>query len=318
MKIESLQFLWVSSFAALSTKEQNQSVSILSEAYNNTNLDTNKINPQQTSCNAAKEIMIIGDLTGLTDRNWDTYAIPSILKLVRSFDVGIDAARFGLYSRSASAYNAYWCVNVEPYSNANSNIDPLVSIIQSKPCNVISLVGLSSVWGTLYGSRRLNIPVEILILTDWLHNNAGLQLYEADRIKKMGGVRFICAGVGSAVDYVYLAKLCGNNIIKIPSYGAIINSINQIAGNLCKGINAPTTLSTLSPSTKTTVAPTTIAPTIRPSALLTFSPTKALPITKRPTNYPTKAPRTTKVPTKYPTKAPRTTKTPTKRPTKPS
>lgn len=317
MNLKRFLFLSAVVSAALVYKKQNNTVTMLPEVFDNNESNIAKtLVAQQINCNAAKEIIIMADLTGFADSAWVNYAMPSILKLVRSFNVSTSAVRFEIYSRSSTAYNGYWCINVELFSNANSNINALISILQARPCNVLSPGGLSTVWGTVYGSRRSNIPVEILVLTDWLHHNGGINLFDVDRIKALGGVRFVCAGVGSAVDYGYLGTICGNNIIKISNYGVIINSVDQIASNLCNGINvptimAPTIVPSLVPSVSITATPATnspviapaAVPTIKPSPLMTFNPTK-LP-TKRPTNYPTKLQRTNyptiAKPTSYPT-----------------
>jgi hypothetical protein len=316
MNFKAFLLLGTSVLAALLPKEQGSyALTELLEAPNNqdSNIDPT-LSVQQVNCKAAKEIIIMADLSGLADSGWANYVMPSVLKLVRSFDVSTTAARFEIFSRSATGYSGYWCINVELFSSANANINSLVSTIQAMPCNVLSPIGLATLVGVLYGSRRANTPVEILVLTDWLHHDAGLELFDADRIKAMGGVRFVCAGVGSGVDYGYLGSLCSNNIIKITNYAGIINSVDQIAGNLCNGINTPTipvptAVPNIAPSAKVTNSPTANLPTIAPSPLLTFHPTKAPLTTKSPTKYPTKRP--TKYPTKYPTKAAPTTKNPT-------
>lgn len=277
MNVKSLLLFSASVISALSSKAQNNTVAVLTASYNNqdTNIAMTEV-AQQINCKATKEIVMMIDLH-LSDSDWAKYVMPSVIKLVRSFEVSASAARFEIFSRSATAYNGYWCINVALYSSANANINSLVSTIQAKPCNVLSPIGISTIRGTLYGSRRPNTPVEILWLTDWRLNNSGMRLFDIDSVKSIGGVRFVCAGVGPGIDYQYLGLICGNNIIKIANYGAVINSIDPIANNLCNGINTPT---------------------VKPSPLLTFSPTKAPRITKTPTKYPTKRRKT-----KYPTLA---------------
>lgn len=319
MNFKAFLLLGASVSAAFFSKEKNNSLDVLLDAtnYQDDNIDA------QAVCKNAKDIVIMADLSGVTESaGWNNYVLPFTNKLVRSFEISKTETRIELFSRFSTSYNGYWCIHVDLYSDANSNLNTLLAAIQV-PCHVFSPGGLSTVVIDIAGSRRQNIPVEILILTDWMSQNSGLDLYDADQIKELGGVRFVCAGVGTAVDYGYLGSLCGNNIIKIANYGAIINSADQIANNLCKGINTPTIpeqtkVPTLAPNQKPTAIPTTLPPTFKPSPLLTFSPTKA--VTKVPTKKPTKVPtniptkKLTKSPTKKPTKV--ATNMPTKKPTK--
>jgi hypothetical protein len=309
MKFKTLLLMAATITKVFSYKEQNTTAAVFTENYDLQDASvTPWITAQQINCDAAKDVVTMWDLSGLPDPGWDNNVIPAMQKLARSFEISFTAARFKISNRYSTTYNGYWCEAIEWYSNANSNINLLLAAIKNMPCNVLSLIGLGSLIGSLIGSRRPNTPVEILIVTDGKLQNSGFGMDEVNRVLNMGGVRFVCAGVGALVDYNYLRSICGSNVFKITNYAAIINSVDQIANNICNGFNTPTTTA---PTSRVTLGPTNMPTNKTPSPILTFRPTTFGP-SKTPTRIPTKYP-TKKRRTKYPTKAP--TNYPTKKTT---
>lgn len=263
---------------------------------------TSVIVAEKTTCKNPTDIVITEDFSGLTtDASWNSYVVQPLLALVGSFDVSPTTVKFDIASRDSRAFQNWWCNNVQLYSAANTDINSLMSTIQAKPCNILSPNALSSAFSVLYGSRRPNIPAKILLLTDGV-SSSGYSLTDVDRINSLGGITWICAGVGPNVDYKNLGSICGPNIFRIQNYGALSNSIPQIVANLCNDISTPTTpepttVPTITPSALITKIPTSIPtyPSAQPSKPITFSPTRKPK--KIPTKYPTKS-----KPTKYPTK----------------
>ena len=275
-------------------------------------------NNQLTNCNTPHEIMIMADLSGIVAASgWDNYVIPSMKMLVQSFDIG--ANRVGIFSRSFPPPSSFWCINVELGASSSSNMDELLAAINKMPLSyVISPGGLPTVQNYLIGGRRPNTPVVIMLLTDGKQQDKGLTPIAVSQVRSMGGIRFVCAGVGLAVDNGYLGSLCDNSI-RISNYDKIPGAIEQIANTICSGSNAPTAIATRAPSALPsnvqTLAPskkTTMVPSALPSNVQTLAPSKKTTIapsrkTKKPTNFPTKP-----LPTMYPTK-PMPTMYPTKK-----
>ncbi|MDP1815487.1 MAG: hypothetical protein Q8K92_13655, partial [Leadbetterella sp.] len=113
MNFKAFLLLSTSVFAALRSGKQNRNaVGMLLESLRDSIVNISATeNIQRINCIAAKEIIIMADLSGVGDSGWANYVIPSVQKLVRSFDISSSAARVEIFSRPSVTYS-FWCINV--------------------------------------------------------------------------------------------------------------------------------------------------------------------------------------------------------------